>query len=430
MKIMNLFPSSTLGRRHGKWAGMLVIVLVIFGPSAHANQVIGGSLSFPQQTVRETWDGSEWTVETHYSVTVRNNYRNGAWINFEFVNMDTGEVIYTHAWIGGNHISTNEMQVGETVTVSGTRDFHFPKHWTLPIRIGARSYANWQWEGVGPSSVTQVGEYSGVGSGGSSDLSMRTPISYSFPSANQIRLNINRISNFGSGRSGTLRVTLYAFEDRYNGGSISGVPALGSHVLGSTLSSNAHFSNLQPVVTYTRPPFYGRYYTTMVLSEHVNGRWLIRDTHNLSGSALLGSGNPNRTLPQFGELQPGSHPRWYIDRTLGHVFLSGNGHWTYSADLDGWIHADPGGLSWSPVFGRVNGSGNAGWMMSNVFGWVHFGNAYGGWVFTERFGWMWRQESGGTTWLWTESAGWMGVASDGSNFLWSVNQGRWLAPLM
>ncbi len=94
-------------------------------------------------------------------------------------------------------------------------------------------------------------------------------------SRGNINISVDRIHNKRrSGRSGTLKLAIWVTKYRYRGGTISGY-VIGETTLGQ-LYANKYYADVSRTVNYYRPPR-GRYYTTFVLSEYRNGRYLTVD---------------------------------------------------------------------------------------------------------------------------------------------------------
>jgi hypothetical protein len=95
-----------------------------------------------------------------------------------------------------------------------------------------------------------------------------------------ITLSADRIkNNRNGGKSGTLKVMLWATKYKYRGGRINGY-ILGQSDLGQ-LYGNRYFNRIARNVTFYSPPR-GRYYMTLTLSEYRYGRYEVVDYVNYS----------------------------------------------------------------------------------------------------------------------------------------------------
>lgn len=96
----------------------------------------------------------------------------------------------------------------------------------------------------------------------------------------KVDIRVEKISNLGSTKSGSLRLRLWAVKSKYAGGSLSG------HILGvrslDPLSARHHYKNIKGKVTYKKPPS-GKYYSVLTLEEYTKAGWKIR--HHVSFSA-------------------------------------------------------------------------------------------------------------------------------------------------
>ena len=95
---------------------------------------------------------------------------------------------------------------------------------------------------------------------------------------NEITLSADRVKRYKrSGRSGTLKMMLWASKRKYRGGNIRGY-VVGESKIGRLIRNN-YYSNLHRTVRFKNPPR-GRYYMTLTLSEYRNGRYQIVDYVN------------------------------------------------------------------------------------------------------------------------------------------------------
>lgn len=91
----------------------------------------------------------------------------------------------------------------------------------------------------------------------------------------QITLSADRVKSYrGRGKTGTLKMMLWASKHKYRGGNIRGY-VVGESKLGRLIGNN-YYSNLRRTVSFKTPPR-GRYYMTLTLSEYRNGRYQIVD---------------------------------------------------------------------------------------------------------------------------------------------------------
>ena len=84
-----------------------------------------------------------------------------------------------------------------------------------------------------------------------------------------------------SGTSGSIRISLWAVENPYSGGTITG-DRLGTHRLSQVLNCNQSFSGLTATTDYTLPG-YGSWYTVMSLDFYDGGQWASSDTVSFDG---------------------------------------------------------------------------------------------------------------------------------------------------
>lgn len=101
-------------------------------------------------------------------------------------------------------------------------------------------------------------------------------------SGNQVEIKVAKVSNKASGRSGSLRLRLWAVKKRYSGGRISGY-IIGTRSL-KPLSAGYAYTNISGKVPYKRPPS-GRYYTALTLEEYTSSGWVSRDWVSFSGTS-------------------------------------------------------------------------------------------------------------------------------------------------
>lgn len=107
-------------------------------------------------------------------------------------------------------------------------------------------------------------------------------------SGNSVNLIANRVTNNGTGSSGSLQLRLYATQSAYNGGTLTGYK-LASYSFSSALQRYGRFENVKGAATYTAPPS-GTYYYTLALIEIVNGSESIADYATFSGTVKVGGG--------------------------------------------------------------------------------------------------------------------------------------------
>ncbi|SHO81515.1 hypothetical protein MNB_SV-15-1093 [hydrothermal vent metagenome] len=94
-------------------------------------------------------------------------------------------------------------------------------------------------------------------------------------SRGNINISVDKIFNKRkSGRSGTLKLAIWLTDYPYSGGTIRGF-VIGETILGE-LEANRYYENISETVKYYKPPR-GRYYSTFVLSEYRDGRYLTVD---------------------------------------------------------------------------------------------------------------------------------------------------------
>jgi hypothetical protein len=113
----------------------------------------------------------------------------------------------------------------------------------------------------------------GGGGGGGDSLELEGTASYKV-SGKRCDLRITKVVNNGSGKSGSLRLRLWATSRKYSGGRISGYP-FAVRSLGQ-LRGGYHFNNVKGFVSYKKPPK-GRYYVTLTLEEYTSEGYKIKD---------------------------------------------------------------------------------------------------------------------------------------------------------
>jgi hypothetical protein len=91
---------------------------------------------------------------------------------------------------------------------------------------------------------------------------------------NTLSLHVDRVVNYGSGTTGSLRLELWATSAAYSGGTIRGY-VLGSYQFSRQLGPNEYFYDINHDVSFTTPPA-GTYYTTLTLEEYTGSGWVIR----------------------------------------------------------------------------------------------------------------------------------------------------------
>jgi hypothetical protein len=127
----------------------------------------------------------------------------------------------------------------------------------------------------------------GGGTGGTGSLALSGGGSWK-TSGSEITISVGKITNNRSGgKSGTLRLQVWATTSPYTGGRISGY-VLGTYSVG-TLSGGFNFSSVKGTVPYDAPPA-GTYYTTITLEEYNSGAFGIADHMAFSGTTTFGSG--------------------------------------------------------------------------------------------------------------------------------------------
>lgn len=102
-------------------------------------------------------------------------------------------------------------------------------------------------------------------------------------SGRAVDIRVGKVSNLAtSGRSGSLRLRLWATRSKYSGGSISGY-VLGLRRL-NPLPGGYSYNSVSGQVLFTRPPS-GTYYTTITLEEYTPAGWVVRDHINFRGTS-------------------------------------------------------------------------------------------------------------------------------------------------
>ena len=86
-----------------------------------------------------------------------------------------------------------------------------------------------------------------------------------------------------SGKTGTLKLKLYASKRKYSGGSLNGYCLLSKRY--EQLSANKYYYNIRINDSFSKPPS-GRYYITLCLMEYKNGGYRIVDYRNFNSSTV------------------------------------------------------------------------------------------------------------------------------------------------
>ena len=123
------------------------------------------------------------------------------------------------------------------------------------------------------------------------EIDLECPCSYN-GQGNSVTLNASKVTFNGSGRTGTLKLMLWATTTRYAGGAISGY-RLAEGRLGE-LRTNEYFDSPSPTVPYTPPPA-GTYYITMIVTEYDNGEDIIVDHATFDRTVTVGGGSGTGT---------------------------------------------------------------------------------------------------------------------------------------
>jgi len=102
----------------------------------------------------------------------------------------------------------------------------------------------------------------------------------------RVEFLIERVQNEReSGKSGKLRVKLWATSTPYNGGLLQGYP-MAKKKLGR-LPGGTYFSDFYGKNSFNAPPPDAEYYVTMTLEEYVQGKWEIVDFITFPGTSLF-----------------------------------------------------------------------------------------------------------------------------------------------
>lgn len=97
----------------------------------------------------------------------------------------------------------------------------------------------------------------------------------------RVKIKVAKVANLrNSGKSGSLRLRLWAVKKRYQGGRLKG-HVIGTRKLGP-LKAGYQYKNLGGRVALKRPPS-GRYRTTLTLEEYTRSGWKIRDFISFPG---------------------------------------------------------------------------------------------------------------------------------------------------
>ncbi|MCG8528573.1 MAG: hypothetical protein MI748_19505 [Opitutales bacterium] len=107
------------------------------------------------------------------------------------------------------------------------------------------------------------------------NISMEGPYRWqTHPSEGKIEIDTGKITHNRNGHTGSLRIAVWATQNRYNGGQINGY-VLG-YVQKESLQKGMMYPHIDAYVRYKAPPS-GRYYVTMTLSEFDGNAYVIRD---------------------------------------------------------------------------------------------------------------------------------------------------------
>ena len=124
------------------------------------------------------------------------------------------------------------------------------------------------------------------------------------------------------------------------------------------------------------------------------------------------------TVPGIGNVSFAKGAWWYSD--FGLIAFADEGRdvsRAFSSSLGTELATDGTGV-YSRDYGKITPSGEAGWVMTEGFGWVHFATGeqdYGPWVWTQRIGWIKHASSDMGTIFWIpQIQSWGQVQEDGS----------------
>ncbi len=127
----------------------------------------------------------------------------------------------------------------------------------------------------------------GVSSANANDIVLDGTFGYSI-SGTRLTLDLGKIVNDrDGGKSGSLRVQLWATASPYSGGDIYGY-ILGTKNIGQ-LEGGYYFHSMSASTTYKRPPT-GTYYVTLTLEEYTSAGFVIVDFLTFSGAKTFSSG--------------------------------------------------------------------------------------------------------------------------------------------
>lgn len=100
-------------------------------------------------------------------------------------------------------------------------------------------------------------------------------------SGQKVNIRVGKVANLSNtGKSGSLRLRLWALRSPYTGGSISGF-VMGTRTL-SPLTGGYAYTKIKGHVAFRRPPA-GKYYTAVTLEEFTTSGWVVRDYTSFSG---------------------------------------------------------------------------------------------------------------------------------------------------
>jgi len=151
---------------------------------------------------------------------------------------------------------------------------------------------------------------SGSSTNTSQGLTMSGNTSWQQQNSSSVTLHVDRVQNNSSGRSGSIRLRLWATASAYSGGTINGY-ILATYSFSQVLGPNQYYSNVTQTIAFTAPSN-GTYHTTLTLEEYTASGWVIRNFVTYSSTSTWGpsdNGDQNPPPPQPGlESIPFSFP--------------------------------------------------------------------------------------------------------------------------
>ncbi|MCP3924355.1 MAG: hypothetical protein GY714_17405 [Desulfobacterales bacterium] len=123
-------------------------------------------------------------------------------------------------------------------------------------------------------------------SSNATELKFGGSIGYNF-FKDKVTIFADKIMNKGkSGKSGSIKVAIYATESLYESGGLYGY-LMGEHTFDNQLYGDYHFTDVQQTVDYIEPPV-GKYYITVALMEYDGEDYRIKDFQSFKDPVVFG----------------------------------------------------------------------------------------------------------------------------------------------